>query len=163
MTKLDTKKLIPLAEKGNRKAQCSLADFYSRKKQNKNSNYWFEKITKNSKAFPYEKSWALYSLGLSCEKGWGVSKSPKKAIQYYKRAGNHDSALLNLGICYGQGRGVKQDFKKAVEFYKKAAKLGNKNAAYNLALYYSKGRGVQKSEKLSKKWNSIYRKLRPNK
>lgn len=158
MKKINLVKLTLAAEKGDRVAQCALADYFSNKNQDKKSNYWFKRIVSNSKSYADEKSWAYYSLGLSYDKGRGVVKAPKKAVYYYKKAGNFDSALLNLGICYAQGKGVGQNFSRAIRLYKKAAKLGNKNAAYNLALYYSKGRGIAINKRLAQKWRLIYKK-----
>jgi TPR repeat protein len=63
-------------------------------------------------------------------KGFGVEKNNKIALEYYKKGcalGDSDSCTI-LGYYYYKGQLVKKDLKKAKELLKKACKLGNKDA-----------------------------------
>jgi TPR repeat protein len=50
----------------------------------------------------------LYYLGLFYEHGFGVEKSPKRAINYYLKASevNYAPARNKMGDCYFSGFGI---------------------------------------------------------
>ncbi|KAA8909017.1 hypothetical protein FN846DRAFT_943841 [Sphaerosporella brunnea] len=71
---------------------------------------------------------AIYELGNSYRNGWGVSKDPVAAREYYETAANlGDSDAQNeVAWCYLEGFGCKKDKKKSARFYRMAEKQGNK-------------------------------------
>ena len=115
------------------------------------------------------------------EKGLGVSKDYKEAVEWYQkaaeqghaRARSHQSNLEsvlkfeecrsraqqgnvkaqnNLGWMYENGRGVAQDYKEAVKWYRKAAMQGYADAQYNLGVRYANGEGVEQDDKEAVMW-----------
>jgi TPR repeat protein len=93
-------------------------------------------------------------VGLSYDKGKGVTEDDVKAVEWYRKsaAQNFAKALYQLGKCYKDGEGVAKDEKKAVELFLKAAKQDNADAQYQLAKCYLKGQGVPKDEAKAKAW-----------
>lgn len=79
---------------------------------------------------------AQFYLAKRFQKGIGVEKNTKKAIEWYTRAANHNvtPAQLNLGIMYLRGDDVRPDVEKARYWLEKAAKRGDNRASYTLAL-----------------------------
>jgi len=76
---------------------------------------------------------AIYELGNSYRQGWGVSKDPVTAREYYETAANlgDADAQNEAGWCYLEGFGCKKDKililqKKAAKFYRMAEAQGNK-------------------------------------
>lgn len=71
---------------------------------------------------------AQVQLGIAYEHGEGVTKNPKKAVDWYCRAAKKGSlqAQQNLAWMYANGRGVKRDEAIAVRWFKTAAKTGDK-------------------------------------
>lgn len=69
---------------------------------------------------------ALYHLGLSFGKGWGVKKSASEAAVWYTLGTElgHPGCMNKLARIYDFGWGLSQDKAKAQELYEKAAKLG---------------------------------------
>ncbi len=83
-------------------------------------------------------AFAMEALARCYDKGYGVLKDEKKAIELYERAvelGNA-RAMYNLGVCYKYGEGVPKDMNKAIELYERAAALGNANAMNGLGVCY---------------------------
>jgi len=74
--------------------------------------------------------------------GKGVEQDYKKAIEYYKKAGNANT-LIEIGHLYYLGRGVEQDYKKAYEYYKKANNVNSKRALVQIGCCYRFGLGVE--------------------
>lgn len=89
----------------------------------------------------HERAEALFYLGLFHEHGFGVEKSPKKAINYFIESAGLDypAAKNKLGDCYFSGYGVKQDRQLAVGQYMEAAEDGNSDAMVNLGSVYLNG------------------------
>lgn len=97
---------------------------------------------------------AQYRVGLSYDKGKGVTEDDVKAVEWYRKSASqgYAKALYQLGKCYKDGEGVAKDEKKAVELFLKAAKQDNADAQYQLAKCYLKGQGVPKDEAKAKTW-----------
>lgn len=88
-----------------------------------------------------ERAEALFYLGLFHEHGFGVEKSPKKAINYYIESSGLEfpAAKNKIGDCYFSGYGLKQDRQLAIGCYLDAAEQGNSDAMVNLGTVYLNG------------------------
>ena len=77
-------------------------------------------------------------MAICYERGEGVRKSYKNAVQWYTRASEQGfvMAQYNLAECYEIGRGVIKDIEKAVEWYTKAAEQGDQEAKEKLLLLH---------------------------
>ena len=97
---------------------------------------------------------AQYQLGRAYEKGYGVAKSDKTAVKYYKMAAEqgHAKSQYQLGRAYDKGDGVKEDDAKAFQWYSKAAQQGNAKAQYQLGRCYKKGEGCTKDANAAFQW-----------
>lgn len=86
---------------------------------------------------------AQFKLGLMYERGRGVPKNDRLAVDWYRKAavqGNAD-AQHNLGYMYDNGRGVPEDKRLAVEWWRKAAEQGHAYAQGMLGHSYKFGLG----------------------
>jgi len=89
---------------------------------------------------------AQIRLAYLYEKGIGVEKDTRLAVQWYKKAADSDpKAQFSLGLCYTKGVGTSQDHKKAVEYFKRSAESGYDRALYNLGYCYEQGTGVHRN------------------
>jgi TPR repeat protein len=89
---------------------------------------------------------AQYNLGFMYEEGYGVTKTPGKAVYWYTKAAeqNDISAQLNLAWFYFSGfeEKITRDAKKAVHWYTRAAQQGSLRAQYMLGWMYHEGTGT---------------------
>ncbi|PVZ97419.1 hypothetical protein BB558_004678 [Smittium angustum] len=69
---------------------------------------------------------AVYELGQSYYHGWGVQKSTKIAMKYFKLSSDlgYPPANIDLAICYEKGNGVKRDLKTSAHYYRLAHSQG---------------------------------------
>lgn len=89
---------------------------------------------------------AQMRLAYFYEKGMGVERDARIAVQWYKEAAAKDpKAQFSLGLCYTKGIGIVQDDKKAVECFRKSADQGYDRALYNLGYCYEQGTGVNRN------------------
>ena len=117
---------------------------------------------------------AQYVLGLSYEKGYGVTRDFSEAFTWYRKAAEqgHAEAQYKAGLFCETGNGTTQDYAEAVKWYRLAvrhdnaeaskrlpfaelvmnAQNGNANAQYKLAQAYEAGDGVEKSNAEALKW-----------
>jgi|GEM_PF-3094115 TPR repeat protein len=103
-----------------------------------NANNEFEELQKSAKKGQAD---AQTKLGVMYEKGVGVTKNYKKAIEWYKKAAEQEfaEAQYNLGVIYQEGRqGIIKDYTKAINWYKKAVAQGLANAKQNLNILLRK-------------------------
>ncbi|KAI0735842.1 HCP-like protein [Earliella scabrosa] len=69
---------------------------------------------------------AIYEVGQSFYRGWGVQKDKEMAVQYYRvaaRLGDPD-AQQELAFCLLNGKGCKKDKKEAAKWYRAAVQQG---------------------------------------
>lgn len=80
-----------------------------------------------------------------------LDKNVDKAIDYYRKAAQHDEprALHNLGSYHQRGRGVEKDILKALEYYQQASSLGYVSSTYRLGLLHKYGGRVGQDLKKS--------------
>lgn len=69
---------------------------------------------------------AIYELGVSHLKGWGIEQDKSLALRCFEIAGQWGDvdALAEAGFCYAEGIGCKKDLKKAAKFYRMAEAKG---------------------------------------
>ena len=85
---------------------------------------------------------AQFNIGLLYASGKGVTKDPKQAADWYRKAAEQGvgAAEYNLGVMYANGDGVPPDVHEAVKWLQKAADAGIPMGREELAnLYGSKG------------------------
>ena len=94
---------------------------------------------------------AQFYLGLSYDKGKGVLKNERKAMEWYTKAAEqgHIIAQYNLALCY---RYDYKDAKTAVEWYTKAAEQGYALAQNSLGYCCETGIGVPIDERKAIEW-----------
>lgn len=88
------------------------------------------------------------------EKGTGVQKDMKKAMQLYQEAAQEGdySAEYNIGQTFELGENGEQSYKKAFEHYLIAAEHGNGCAQNDLGMFYAAGTGVSADLALATHW-----------
>jgi TPR repeat protein len=82
-----------------------------------------------------------YLMGYCYEKGEGVLRDPKKALECFEKAAqaNNKSAQYKLHRLYEKGEGFPHDPEKSAEFLKAAAKNRHLKAIYKLGLRFLMG------------------------
>lgn len=69
---------------------------------------------------------AIYEVGQSFFRGWGVEKDKKMAVSYFRvaaRLGDPD-AQQDLAFCLANGKGCKKDKREAAKWYRAAVAQG---------------------------------------
>lgn len=139
----DIDRLQELAESGNPKAQNDLATFYFiRSMSGTNEDfalavYWFEKAALKNE--PH----ALFNLGICYERGLGVEKDMKKALDYYRQAADLglEKAQLNCALTFQEMQGMAE----AARYFEMAAKQGNAVCQREIGRMYLVGEGVEQN------------------
>ena len=100
---------------------------------------------------------AQSNLGASYYNGLGVTKDPKEAVKWFRKAAEqgYANAQANLGASYYNGLGVTKDPKEAVKWYRKAAEQGDATGQYYLGGCYYSGQGVTKNYVVTYAWWKI--------
>ncbi|MCK5547339.1 MAG: sel1 repeat family protein [Rhodospirillaceae bacterium] len=150
------KKLKPVAESGDIKAQYQLGGYYERGEgvelNPAASAFWYKKAAEQGHV-P-----AQFSLGKAYESGAGIKQDFFSASKWYRLAasfGNHPGAQFNLGHMYFKGRGVEHDYGKAIKFYKQAATQGHPVAQHILGAMYEEGWGVTQDYIVAYMWYKL--------
>ncbi|MBW2737831.1 MAG: sel1 repeat family protein [Deltaproteobacteria bacterium] len=97
---------------------------------------------------------AQFKLGLKYERGKGVPKNPKKAVEFYRKAAEqgHADAQAMLGSMYDSGSGVPQDISEAARWYRLSAENGSRGGQFMYGTLLGSGRGVPKDQKQAVVW-----------
>ncbi|KAI0706231.1 hypothetical protein BC835DRAFT_1313233 [Cytidiella melzeri] len=69
---------------------------------------------------------AIYEVGQSFFRGWGVEKDKKMAVKYFRLASDlgDPDAQQELAFCLANGKGCKKDRKEAAKWYREAVSQG---------------------------------------
>jgi TPR repeat protein len=88
--------------------------------------------------------WAQFRLAQLYERGAGVGRSPRRALELTGAAAQagHARAAHNLGTAYLTGAGVPRDAAEGARWLNIAAEGGVPEAQYNLGVMYMRGDGV---------------------
>ncbi len=146
--------LIEMAERGDTRAQLSLAIHYRDGKgverDHAEAMRWARLAADQGDAAAWD------FVGWMYFRGTGVPRNADIAAGYFKAAADRSAAAAwNLGQCYFAAQGVEHDIPKAIESWKKAAEMGHGRAASTAAMVYSAGEGViadtQQARKLAER------------
>lgn len=88
---------------------------------------------------------AQTKIGLMYERGMGVDKNYKQAMEWYEKAvqSGHAGAYARIGFLYERGLGVTTDYAMAVKYYRKAIEQGSDRAKALLGWLHQSGSGVE--------------------
>ncbi|ASP48166.1 tetratricopeptide repeat protein [Cognaticolwellia beringensis] len=97
---------------------------------------------------------AQYQMALIYLNGYGVLKSPEKALELLHLAAsqNYSEALFDLSLLYSEGEVVKKDLKSAYALMEKAAKKDLPRAQFNLGVMLYNGSGVPRDYLQASRW-----------
>ena len=99
---------------------------------------------------------AQFNLGVCYERGDGIVKNSKLAVEWYAKAAAQDyhEAQNNLGVCYMSGKGVAEDYTVAAGWFAKGAAQGHAQSQHNLGMCYAYGVGVAINLELAASWRA---------
>ena len=146
------KKLRPLAEKGNPKAQFWLSWMYSHGEgvlqNDEEAVTWYRRAAQQDHAI------AQFNLGARYATGKGVVQDEEEAVEWYDKAMKQGPAgdQVILGVRYVNGAGVAQDYGKALNCFRKAVEQGNPIAQLLLGSMYEYGTGVDRNYVTAYMW-----------
>lgn len=146
--------LLTLAERGDVRAQCGLADAIALTNAAE-AMKWYTKAADGGDTE------AQTALALLYYEGRGVEQDHVQAVKWFRKAADHESgrpaafAQFALGRYYDFGglAGIKSDCSQALRLYNQAAKQGLAEAQYSLGQLYINGRGVPKDWVEAAKWH----------
>ncbi|HZD13399.1 MAG TPA: SEL1-like repeat protein, partial [Candidatus Binatus sp.] len=131
--------LLPLAEKGDAKAQTTLAVIYAKgrvkKAQTEEAMGLFYKAAKQGYAY------AQFYIGLMHAIGHGVKRDYVEAARWYHSAAQLDNvdAQFKLGTMNAIGQGVPKDLEQARHWHTQAAEKGSCHVRFNVGMRYVTG------------------------
>ena len=139
------KKLRPLAEKGNSKAQFWLGWMYGHgggmPQNDEEAVKWYRRAAQQDHAI------AQFNLGARYATGKGIVQDEEEVVKWYDKAMKQgpagDQAIL--GVRYVNGAGVAQDYGKALNCFRRAVEQGNTIAQLLLGSMYEYGMGVDRN------------------
>ena len=149
------KELIPLAEKGDAKAQTILGEMHSSgsgvPQDHAKAASWYRKAAEQGHGS------AQTSLGVMYERGIGVPQDDKQAAAWFHKAAEHGHAEAQyiLGGMYERGQGaIKADLVQAHKWFTIAVAGGFDIAQDNLDEIEAKmGRKqIEKAQLMAKEW-----------
>lgn len=154
--RVDIKKIISDAEKGNPEAQQSLAACYLYGLQNFEVNQakGFQLASESAKQGLAE---GLGLLGICYKYGLGTDVDEKKAFECFELAAKKecDFAFYLLGVCYFEGIGVEQNVGKGLELLEKSVAKNDEDAINYLADIYQNLNEPEEAFKLFKKGKKL--------
>lgn len=124
-SKAALKEFMPLAAKGDARAQFELGYMYERGKgvpqDYQESLSWFRKSAAQGNAS------AQFYLGQRYDVGNGVTQDYTEAASWYRKSAEQGGTLaqIHLGFLYELGQGVTADMVQAYKWYSLAALTGN--------------------------------------
>lgn len=146
------KLFLPLADKGNVRAQYFLGRLYQGFK-GVDQNYQ-EALKWYRLAADQEFSPAQLELGNMYASDSGTTQSYQEAMKWWLLAAKkgNDTAQSHLGFLYEDGMGVEQSYKEAIKWFRLAADKGDVYAQRRLGVMYEYGKGVDKDYQEAMKW-----------
>jgi uncharacterized protein len=148
------KELLPLAQKGDSKAQTILGIMYALgqgvPKNQPEEVKWFTNAAEQKNVE------AEFKLGIMYFTGQGTPQNYKEAKKWFEKAAyqRHPRAQYNLGVIYCKGLGLPKDYFQAYMWWSLAAKGGHPDAKKNLDVI-SKGMTqaqIVQARKLAMAW-----------
>lgn len=136
------RELLPLAERGNARAQMYVAGMYqfgySVPRNPQSAFKWYHRAA--AQGLP----WAQYNLASMYYDGKGTDRDYAKAMKWYREAARQGipDAQFNLGYMYEHGQGASQSYADALDWYRRAARYAHPGALHNLGVMYMQGKGT---------------------
>ena len=148
------KLMLPLAERGDAKAQVNLGLMYDNgegvPQDDAEAVRWYRLAAEQGNAD------AQVNLGVMYDVGQGVPQDYAEAVRWYRLAAEQGDAdaQVNLGAMYGNGEGVPQDYVQAHMWSNLAAAQGNTIAVGNRDINAKKMTPAQiaEAQKLAREW-----------
>jgi len=149
------KELIPLAEKGDAKAQALLGEMHGSgsgvPQDHAKAASWYRKAALQGNAQ------AQTSLGVMYEKGIGAPQDDKEAVSWYYKAAEqgHGEALYILGGMYERGQGaIQADLVQAHKWFNLAVAAGFEVAQDNMEEIEARmsREQIEKARSMAKEW-----------
>ena len=145
---------LPLAEKGNAKAQYMLGGMYSEGlggvQDYKEAVKWYRLAAEQGDAK------AQHQLGVVYHFGRGVPQDYKEAVKWSKIAAEQGlaEAQYNLGLMYYHGEGIPQDYVLAYMWWNLAGSQGQKSARENRDILEEEmtQEQVAKAQEMARNW-----------
>jgi len=145
---------VPLAEKGNAKAQYILGGMYSEGlggvQDYREAVKWYRLAAEQGDAK------AQYHLGVVYHFGRGVPQDHKEAVKWSKIAAEQGlaEAQYNLGLMYYHGEGIPQDYVLAYMWWNLSGSQGQKSARKNRDILEEEmtQQQVEKAQEMARSW-----------
>jgi hypothetical protein len=145
---------LPLAERGNAKAQYMLGGMYSEGlggvQDLKKAVKWYRLAAEQGDAK------AQHQLGVVYHFGRGVPQDHKEAVKWSKIAAEQGlaEAQYNLGLMYYHGEGIPQDYVLAYMWWNLSGSQGQKSARENRDILEEEmtQQQVAKAQRLARNW-----------
>ena len=145
---------LPLAEKGNAKAQYMLGGMYSEglggAQDHREAVKWYRLAAEQGDAK------AQHQLGVVYHFGRGVPQDYKEAVKWSKIAAEQGlaEAQYNLGLMYYHGEGIPQDYVLAYMWWNLAGSQGQKSARENRDILEEEmtQEQVAKAQEMARNW-----------
>lgn len=154
------KELVPLAEKGDAKAQTILGEMHSSgsgvPQDHAKAAFWYRKAAEQGNVS------AQTSLGVMYERGLGIPQDEKEAASWLRKAAEqgHAEALYTLGGMYERGQGaIQADLVQAHKWFNIAVAAGFDIAQDNLDEIEAKmsSEQVEKARAMAKEWLATHK------
>ena len=144
--------ILGLAEEGNPRAQCLMAEICSKglgqQVNEAEAVKWYRKSAERGYVY------AQWNLGFMLARGFRTTKNEAEALKWLRKAAEqeHAGAQCNLGLMLANGLGTAKNENEAVKWYRKAAEHGHEEAQCKLGLMLVHGRGIAKNKTEAVKW-----------
>lgn len=102
------------------------------------------------KAAKMEDGHAYYRLGVLYQKGWGVTASETKAVEYFQKAADKQNPNGQFELAYHYFS--QHDYENTRTYAEKSAAQNSADAAYLLGHLYEQGKGVEADLKKALEW-----------
>ena len=148
------KLLLPLARKGNAKAQLYVGDCLANGQgvfmDTEEAVKWYRL------AADQELPEAQHRMFACCMDGVGIERNPANAAKWCRKAAEagHGDAMFDMGMLYVSGTGVEENAKGAFRWFRKGAERGHTMCLYKFGQCYKLGFGVEKDEDEASKWQN---------
>ena len=128
------KKMLKLSDENYTPAQIFIGDYYWKKNDIQNYEYWYKKAAVNGD------STAQFALGLNYYRGNGLEKNYTDAIYWLTKVAERGNveAKHYLWDCYSS-KGTQRDTVKAIYWLTKIAECGDTSVQRRLGDFYAKG------------------------
>jgi localization factor PodJL len=146
----DVQMLANAASRGDREAQFRIGARFLNNTTRSDASAAARWLSRAADQGHVESQFMLASL---YEKGAGVPKDERRALELYRKAAQagHARAMYNLAVLLST-HDTAQDYSEAAAWFTRAATAGLADSQYNLAVLYERGLGVPQDERKAYFW-----------